>query len=70
MPLWDENRARRAISREWPSPGMGPEHVCPLCARLVRPAGDHLPRHLDQTLGVPCRGSGVPLSHDWERDMI
>lgn len=51
-------------------PDMGPEHVCPLCARLVRPAGDHIPRHLDQTLGVPCRGSGVPLSHDWERDMI
>ena len=47
-----------------------PEAMCLLCARHLRPDGARFPRHIDMAVGVPCRGSGVPLGHTWDLEMV
>ena len=49
---------------------MSGESMCLLCARELRHDGHRMPRHLDMALGIPCRGSGVPVNHTWDLEMV
>lgn len=46
------------------------ETACLLCSRPLRHDGQRMPRHLDMVIGVPCRGSGVPVNHTWDLEMV
>ena len=38
---------------------------CPLCSRMFvrdRPPDAVVPRHLDALLGLPCEGTGLPVT--------
>ena len=46
------------------------EAPCLLCSRNLVHDGQRMPRHLDMATGVPCRGSGVPVGHTWDLEMV
>ena len=66
LPLARNGQQGKPIEGPAGSPGMHEVcFSCPLCSRMFvrdRPPDAVVPRHLDALLGLPCEGTGLPVT--------